>query len=112
MPYHLAIDPRAFSFYYILFCLSIIVKNLLNAYILNVIINNKGGLFMEEKENDNNMFISNGSLKQDEVNRIVTYLKECGMSDDDIDKIGNYKDWFHLNPLYEKKENETKGKEK
>ena len=64
------------------------------------------------KEKDDNMFISDGSLGQGEVNNIVNYLKACGMSVEDIDKIGNYKGWFHLNPIFEKEENEIKGKEK
>ena len=43
---------------------------------------------------------------------IVEYLKDCGMSDDDIGKVGDYKGWFHLNPLFNEKEDDLKGKGK
>lgn len=55
---------------------------------------------MGKKTNAEKKFISYGSLKQDDVDKIVRYLKDCGMSDDDIGKAGDYKGWFHLNPNY------------
>ena len=67
-------------------------------------------------DESNKMFISYGSLKQEEVDKIVRYLKDCGMSDDDIDKAGVYKGWFHLNPVFNKindiLEDDLKGKGK
>ena len=59
---------------------------------------------MDEKEKLNKKFVSYGSLKQVDVDKIVGYLKECGMSDDDINKAGDYKGWFHLNPSFNEKE--------
>ena len=66
---------------------------------------------MNEKEKLDKKFVSYGSLKQDDVDKIVSYLKECGMSEDDISKAGDYKGWFHLNPKYNN-ENDLKGKGK
>ena len=86
MPYHLAIDPCAFSFYYILFSLSIIVKNLLKVYILNVIIDNRGGLIMNEKDSKLKYF-NNSSLNRNDIKKVVFYLRDSGMKEKEIDKI-------------------------
>lgn len=59
----------------------------------------------------NKKFLSHGSLKQEDVDKIVMYLEASGMNYEDIKKIGEYKWWFYPNPEQVKK-NELSGKEK
>ena len=56
---------------------------------------------MEEKIKK---FIAHSPANQKEVDMLVKFLAESGMSDEDIQKIGEYKNSFTLNPKYPKKE--------
>lgn len=67
---------------------------------------------MDKKGKLGKKFLSYGSLKQDDVDKIVRYLEECGMSESDIGKAGDYKGWFHLNPKFNVEKNDFKGKGK
>lgn len=67
---------------------------------------------MDEMEKNNKKFVSDGSLEQNVVDGIVRYLEDCGMSDDDIEKAGMYKGWFHKNPQFNMVKSELKGKGK
>ncbi len=66
---------------------------------------------MEDNKNDKK-FVSDGSLEQNDVDKIVRYLEDCGMSEDDIEKAGIYKGWFHKNPQFNRVKSELKGKGK
>ena len=60
---------------------------------------------MDKNKNESN-YTPNGSLKQNEIDKIIEYLRESGLSEEDIRKIGEHKDWFHV----DKKEKQGKSK--
>lgn len=55
-------------------------------------------------------FLTNGSITQEDVDKIVYELRIAGMSEKDIALAGEHKGWFRLNKNYTEKLNEAKGK--
>ena len=50
-------------------------------------------------------------ITQEDVNDIVFHFRLGGLNEDEIRRIGEYKNWFYLNPKYASQEEDTKGED-
>lgn len=58
---------------------------------------------MENYNIEEEMFLTYGSISQEQVNKLVFELRSAGMKPEDIQKVGEHANLFTINPKMVKK---------